>query len=72
LFEQGNAVKVVTAENIGSQFLELLNQPAEREELGQRAKDLFAHHAGATRRTLDALSPLLTKQMPAPQKRGDQ
>ena len=72
LFEQGNAVKVVIAENIGSQFLELLNQPAERAGLGQRAKDLFAHHAGATRRTLDALNPLLAKQMPATQKRGDQ
>jgi 3-deoxy-D-manno-octulosonic-acid transferase len=62
LFEQGDAVKVVAAETLSSQFLELLNRPEERERLGHRAKDLFAHHAGATRRTLDALSPLLAKQ----------
>jgi 3-deoxy-D-manno-octulosonic-acid transferase len=67
LFEQAEAIKIVTAENIGAQFLELLNRPEERGRLGQRAKDLFARHAGATRRTLDALSPLLTKQ-----KREDQ
>ena len=70
LFEQGNAVKVVTAETLSSQLLTLLGQPAERVELGRRAKELFARHAGATRRTLEALSPLLAKQ-PA-QKRGDQ
>ena len=72
LFEQGNAVRVVTAETLNSQLLALLSQPAQRKELGHRAKELFAHHAGATRRTLDALSPLLAKQTRAPQKRGDQ
>ncbi len=71
LFEQGNAVKVVTADTLNSQLIALLSQPAERSELGHRAKELFAHHAGATRRTLDALSPLLAKQT-ATQKRGDQ
>jgi hypothetical protein len=40
----------------------LLSQPQERERLGRRAKDLFAQHAGATRRTLDALGPLLAEQ----------
>ncbi len=72
LFEQGNAVRVVTAETLSSQLLALLSQPAKRMELGHRARELFAHHAGATRRTLDALSPLLAEQMPATQKRGDQ
>ncbi len=72
LFEQGNAVRVVTAETLSSQLLALLSQPTKRAELGARAKELFAHHAGATRRTLEALSPLLAEQMPATQKRGDQ
>ncbi|HEY2393748.1 MAG TPA: 3-deoxy-D-manno-octulosonic acid transferase [Candidatus Angelobacter sp.] len=61
LFEQGDAVKVVTAESIGPQLIALLCQPEEREALGRRAKNLFANHAGATRRTLEALSPLLIK-----------
>lgn len=72
LFEQGNAVQVVTAESIGSQLLALLNQPEEREALGHRAKDLFARHAGATRRTLEALSPLLIKQAQSKQERDAQ
>ncbi len=62
IFEQGDALKVVTASTLGSQFLALLSQPQERERLGRRAKDLFAQHAGATRRTLDALGPLLAEQ----------
>jgi 3-deoxy-D-manno-octulosonic-acid transferase len=61
LFEQGHAVRVVTAESLGSQLLALLRDPEERIQLGHRAKDLFAQHAGATRRTLEALSPLLIK-----------
>jgi hypothetical protein len=30
--------------------------------MGRVTKDLFAKHAGATRRTLDALAPLLKHQ----------
>jgi 3-deoxy-D-manno-octulosonic-acid transferase len=62
LFEQDSAVRVATAETLGPLLLELLNQPEERERLGHRAKDLFARHAGATRRTLEALAPLLAQQ----------
>jgi 3-deoxy-D-manno-octulosonic-acid transferase len=77
LFEQGDAVKVVTAESIGLQLLALLRQPEEREALGHRARDLFARHAGATRRTLEALNPLLIRQaqikpMPAAQTKDAQ
>ncbi len=60
--EQGGAVKTVTAETLPSQFLSLLNHPDERQRMGRLAKDLFAKHAGATRRTLDALAPLLKHQ----------
>ena len=62
LFEQGGAVKTVTAEALPAQFISLLDHPDERQRMGRLAKDLFAKHAGATRRTLDALAPLLKQQ----------
>jgi 3-deoxy-D-manno-octulosonic-acid transferase len=62
IFEQGGAIKVVTAETLGSQFLALLGQPQEGKRLGALARELFAKHAGATRRTLEAIAPLLARQ----------
>jgi 3-deoxy-D-manno-octulosonic-acid transferase len=62
IFEQGDAIRVVTAATLSSQFQALLQQPEDRKGLGRRAKDLFAQHAGATRRTLEALAPLLATQ----------
>lgn len=62
IFQQGDAIRVVTAATLFSQFLALLQQPEDRKSLGRRAKDLFAQHAGATRRTLEALAPLLAAQ----------
>jgi 3-deoxy-D-manno-octulosonic-acid transferase len=62
IFEQGDAIRVVPSATLGPQFLALLNEPQERERLGRRAKDLFAQYAGATRRTLDALGPLLAER----------
>lgn len=62
IFEQGGATKTVTAETLGQQFLSLLSHAEERQQMGSRAKDLFAKHAGATSRTLDALAPLLKQQ----------
>jgi 3-deoxy-D-manno-octulosonic-acid transferase len=60
--EQGGAIKTVTAETLGSELLSLLGHPEERQRMGHLAKDLFAKHAGATRRTLDALAPLLRQE----------
>ena len=62
IFEQGDAIRIVTAATLSSQFLALLQRPEDRKELGRQAKNLFAQHAGATRRTLDALAPLLAGQ----------
>ena len=62
IFEQGEAIRVITSETLGPQFLALLSQPQECKRLGALAKDLFAKHAGATRRTLEALAPLLSRQ----------
>jgi hypothetical protein len=52
----------VTAETLGSEFLSLLGHPEERQRMGRLAKDLFVKHAGATRRTMEALAPLLQRQ----------
>jgi 3-deoxy-D-manno-octulosonic-acid transferase len=60
--EQGGAIKIVTAETLGSELLSLLGHPDERQRMGRAAKEMFAKHAGATRRTLDALAPLLKHQ----------
>ena len=62
IFEQGGAISVVTSETLGPQFLALLGQPQERKRLGALAKDLFAKYAGATRKTLEGLAPLLSRQ----------
>lgn len=62
IFEQGGAIRVVTVETLGPQLLALLGQPQERKRLGGLARELFAKHAGATRRTLEALAPLLARQ----------
>jgi 3-deoxy-D-manno-octulosonic-acid transferase len=62
IFEQAGAVKIATAETLGQQFLSLLNHPLERHQMGRQAKDLYARHAGATRRTLEALEPFLKQQ----------
>jgi 3-deoxy-D-manno-octulosonic-acid transferase len=62
IFEQGGAVKSVSAETVGQQFISLLNHLDERQRMGRIAKELFAKHAGATRRTLDALEPLLRQR----------
>jgi 3-deoxy-D-manno-octulosonic-acid transferase len=59
IFEEGNGISVVTAENLSRQLLELLNRPEERKRLGQRARQLFDQHTGATQKTLKALAPLL-------------
>jgi 3-deoxy-D-manno-octulosonic-acid transferase len=62
IFERGGAVKTITAETFGTQLLSLLSHSDERQNMGRAAKDLFAKHAGATRRTLEALAPLLKQQ----------
>ena len=62
IFKRDGALKIASAETMGQQFLSLLSHSEERQQMGRLAKDLFARHAGATRRTLDALAPLLKQQ----------
>src|SRR5262249_9178631 len=61
IFVHGGAVKIADVDSLAATFLGLLSQPEERALLGRRAKELFAQHAGATQRTLDALAPLLVE-----------
>lgn len=60
--EQGGAVKTVTSESLCPEFLSLLGSSDERQRMGRLAEELFARHAGATRRTLKALAPLLQER----------
>jgi 3-deoxy-D-manno-octulosonic-acid transferase len=59
IFDKGGALRIATAESLAPLWLELLANPGERKDLGQRARALFSQHAGATTRTLQALRPLL-------------
>lgn len=62
IFEKGDAIRIATSENLTNQLLDLLGNTAERQHLGNRAKELFEQYAGATQKTLQALRPLLTKR----------
>ena len=59
IFEQGGGVRVVSGNNLGAAFVELLSNPQERIKLGARARELFLQNTGATQKTLTALEPLL-------------
>lgn len=61
IFQNGGAVRIALAEEMGRIFIDLLANPDQRKLLGQRAKALFTQHAGATGRTLNSLRPLLGK-----------
>ncbi len=61
IFEQGGGLRVVSGEELGAAFLELLRDPEGRMRLGARARQLFMENTGATQKTLGALEPLLMK-----------
>jgi 3-deoxy-D-manno-octulosonic-acid transferase len=63
--EQGGGLRVVTAETLAQQLLDLLANPQQREDLGRRARQLFQENTGATGRTLQALESLMAEQRSA-------
>ena len=67
IFERRGGITIVTAENLGEDFLRLLADGGERQRLGQRARQLFLENTGATARTLQALQILL-RERPTPAK----
>ncbi|HEY6306330.1 MAG TPA: 3-deoxy-D-manno-octulosonic acid transferase [Candidatus Angelobacter sp.] len=62
IFERGDGIKIVNAENLSAELLGLLADGQERQRLGQRARELFLENTGATARTLQALQNLLRRQ----------
>jgi 3-deoxy-D-manno-octulosonic-acid transferase len=67
IFQSGDALRIAEAATLGPILLNLLSNAEERKLLGRHAKDLFAKHAGATQRTVQALRPLLTGSNPVGQ-----
>jgi 3-deoxy-D-manno-octulosonic-acid transferase len=65
IFEHGKGVRVVTADTLAAQFVELLANKHEREGLGARARQLFQENTGATERTLRALEALMGERRSA-------
>jgi 3-deoxy-D-manno-octulosonic-acid transferase len=59
LFEDRQAVRVVTPAELPLALMELISNPAERKALGQRAADTLREQSGATDRTVAALERLL-------------
>ena len=61
IFEQGGALRIVTAETLATELLQLIQNKQQREALGQKAQALFREHTGATQRMMQALRPLVTR-----------
>ena len=59
LFQQNDAVRIVGAAELPLVFMELVDSPATRVELGRRAAETLNQHRGATERTMSALDKLL-------------
>jgi 3-deoxy-D-manno-octulosonic-acid transferase len=54
-----DALRITTKEDLAETLIELLRDSAAARTMGQRAKQVFDHRAGATGRCLDALRDLL-------------
>ena len=61
IFEDGGGLRIVTAEQLAGELSKLAGDVNERNRLGTRAQELFMQHAGGTRKTVDALRPLLER-----------
>ena len=64
LFLQNNAVRIAGAAELPLLFMELVDSPAERKALGQRALETVRQQMGATERTVQALTELLPNRAP--------
>jgi 3-deoxy-D-manno-octulosonic-acid transferase len=62
IFSEGGGLKTVSAENLGQEFIRLLENSAERQRLGHRARELFLENTGATERTVTALQKLMKEK----------
>ena len=64
IFQQADALRVVTPESLLSSVLALFEDSADREHLGQRALEVIRSQQGATERTVAALLRLLPETSP--------
>lgn len=62
LFQRRDAVRIVGVSELPLMLMQLLANDAERKGLGRRAEDTMHSQAGATARTLEALTGLLAAQ----------
>ncbi len=62
IFTEGSGLKTISAENLGEEFIYLLENRVERQRLGHRARELFLENTGATDRTLTALQKLMKEK----------
>jgi 3-deoxy-D-manno-octulosonic-acid transferase len=60
LFEHNQAIRIVGAAELPLVFMELVDSPEQRRELGRRAQQTLKKQMGATQRTLQALTELMT------------
>jgi 3-deoxy-D-manno-octulosonic-acid transferase len=65
LFEQNQAVRIVGAAELPLVFMELVDSPAQRRALGQRALATLRQQMGSTERTVHALLELMENGQPA-------
>ena len=62
IFSEGGGLKTISAENLGEEFIYLLENSVERQRLGHRARELFLENTGATDRTVTALQKLMKEK----------
>jgi 3-deoxy-D-manno-octulosonic-acid transferase len=63
IFAEGGGLRTVSAEKLGAQLIQLLENPEERERLGRKARELFLENTGATTRTITALQELINENI---------
>ena len=68
IFQQANALKVITPDSLTATVLGLLQDASERARLGQRALEVMNTQQGATERTVAALLRLLPEASTAPKR----
>ena len=59
LFSGAEAVRIVNAEQFGSELVSLMSDAVERHTLGSRAQEVWRRNAGATDRTLERIEELM-------------
>jgi 3-deoxy-D-manno-octulosonic-acid transferase len=61
IFAEGGGLRTVSAENLGTELIQQLENEEQRRMLGRRAKELFLENTGATAKTLLALKELINQ-----------